>query len=300
MRRFRLALPISITLLTALFLWLVALGSGALGRDAHRAQAQIPTPGPPGSNICGAGQYTGGQTVVVRNLEITFPSGGDYTAHSGLADPGGEFVRACYVQGNSAIFFNLEGRETSRVVKDPAANSTLDQIAASVRVVAQTPGTPMPAVGLRHTLQVFDRGAAGPAPDGTTVVLSRRIGREERAQIERTGIGPGACATLTVRAGQAELTPQFTVDCPEGSEISGALDFHDGTGVIGVLFEPPVEWRMAGAGEPNRTVTVKPDQPRTGGAMFSVSSGVRPPDTGDGGLAGNRTPSGGSNATPSP
>jgi hypothetical protein len=102
---------------------------------------QIATPGPPGSNICAAGQYTGGQTVIIRNLEITLPAGGDYQANFGIADPGGEFVRVCYVQGNSATF-NLEGRETSRVVNDPTANAVLDQVAASVRPVGQATATP--------------------------------------------------------------------------------------------------------------------------------------------------------------
>ena len=34
---------------------------------------------PPGSNICGEGQYRGGQTVSIRNLLIPLPPGGDFS-----------------------------------------------------------------------------------------------------------------------------------------------------------------------------------------------------------------------------
>jgi hypothetical protein len=143
----RLLLPLLSLIVAATF---IALGA-ARAQTPTPAPTPTPTPTvfpppaplipPPGSGSICVSQYDGGQTVTpvlpVRALfQITLPPGGHYSVNGGIADPGGEFVRVCYVEGNSAIFFNPEGRETSRVVNNPSANRVLDEIARGVNVSA--------------------------------------------------------------------------------------------------------------------------------------------------------------------
>jgi hypothetical protein len=70
---------------------------------------------------------------VASTFQIALPAG-NFAITGGIADPGGEFVRVCYIEGNSAIFFNPQGRETSRFVNNPSATPVLDQIARGLRV----------------------------------------------------------------------------------------------------------------------------------------------------------------------
>jgi hypothetical protein len=153
----------------------------ALGFGQSFGQAPEPTPSPvtsptpvqpssapavplPGSgSICAPAQYQGGQSVIVDNLLITFPGDGGYTAGGGIADPGGEFVRVCFVQGDSAIFFDLSGNERSRIVNVPSANAVLDEIARSIRLVGPSP---TPASSLRQ-IQQTATPVATPTPAGT-------------------------------------------------------------------------------------------------------------------------------------
>jgi hypothetical protein len=112
-------------------------------------QVPIQTLPPPGTGSICVSQYSGGQTVsptlsVNATFQISLPAGGNYGIGGGIADPGGEFVRVCYVEGNSAIFFDPMGRETSRVVNSQAANAVLDQIAREIRVVPSSPATISP------------------------------------------------------------------------------------------------------------------------------------------------------------
>jgi hypothetical protein len=130
-----------------------------------RAQEPSPTPGPltpvvptPGGtgDICGTPQYAGGQTINVLNLRIVLPTAGDFTANFGVSNPGGQFVRVCFVQGNSAVVFNLEGKETNRIVNSSSAAEMLDQVVRSVQVV---PSTAIPA-----TAQPSTATPAAPTP----------------------------------------------------------------------------------------------------------------------------------------
>jgi hypothetical protein len=146
-------------------------------------------------------------------------------------------------------------------------------------VGAQTPTSG--AAGLRHNVLVFGRDAISAAPEGTTVILSRRLSREEYFRVQETGVGPAACATLTVQSSRIEVLPQFTNDCPEGSPISAGINFNDGEGWIGGNFEPLLEWRPARSGETTRNVSLKPDQPRAGGD----GGPIQPPSTGDAAIA---------------
>src|SRR5689334_17874374 len=93
----------------------------------------IPRPAPPGSgSICEAPTHAGSQTVVPffppgATFQIALPPG-KFAIGGGISDPGGQFIRVCYLEGNSAIFFDLQGRETSRIVNNPGASSVLDAI----------------------------------------------------------------------------------------------------------------------------------------------------------------------------
>jgi hypothetical protein len=121
----------------------------------------VPLPG--SGSICAPAQYQGGQSVIVDNLLVTFPGDGGYTAGGGIADPGGEFVRVCFVQGDSVIFFDLSGNERSRIVNVPSANAVLDEIARSIRRVGPSP---TPASSLRQ-IQQTPTPVATPTPAAT-------------------------------------------------------------------------------------------------------------------------------------
>ena len=172
----------------ALLLFLSLTFAGLLGFQVAGAQTPpspaatatppvLPPPpvvGPPGSPICTA-QYSGGQTIspilpVRATFQITLPPGGSYGVSGGIADPGGEFVRVCYVEGNSAIFFNLEGRETSRAVNNPSANAVLDEIARGIKVGPSSLPTQSAA-----PLNICGT-AARPAPAGESIRLNTRQG----------------------------------------------------------------------------------------------------------------------------
>src|SRR2546423_2389371 len=98
----------------------------------------IPSPPPPGSGtICGTATHTGGQTVSPffppsATFQIALPTG-LFAIGGGLSDPGGEFVRVCYVEGNSVIFFNPQGQETTRIVNNPSAGAVLDEVVRGIR-----------------------------------------------------------------------------------------------------------------------------------------------------------------------
>ena len=137
----RPALLLLLSLSFACLLGFRVAGAQTPPSPAATATPPVPPPpavGPPGSPICTA-QYGGGQTIspilpVRATFQITLPAGGTYGVNAGIADPGGEFVRVCYVEGDSAIFFNLQGRETSRAVSIPSANAVLDEIARGIKV----------------------------------------------------------------------------------------------------------------------------------------------------------------------
>ena len=67
------------------------------------------------------GAYAAGQIVDVLNLRVRLPASGTYDVNFGIADPGGEFDRVCYVEGNAAIFFARDGRETVRRLTDTSS-----------------------------------------------------------------------------------------------------------------------------------------------------------------------------------
>ena len=103
---------------------------------------------PPGGPICSAqGAYPGGQIVDALNLRIRLPATGTYNVNFGISDPGGEFIRVCYVEGNAAIFFARDGRETSRRLTDTSSPAMVmpvfDEIARNVQLLSPPP-TPQP------------------------------------------------------------------------------------------------------------------------------------------------------------
>ena len=178
---------------------------------------------------------------------------------------------------------------TQTLTATPAPSQTVSTGTATPAPAAQTP---VAATGLRHSLQVRDRTASGPARDGATVVLTRRLSREELAEIQRRcpppgpcapNTGPQPCATLTVAAGRVEAEPVFTADCPEGTDVLVSVDYNDEKGTIGARVDPPIEWRRARAGEMVRSGTIVPIQPPTAGEQHSNQ--VNPPNTGEGMLS---------------
>lgn len=113
-----------------------------------------------------------------------------------------------------------------------------------------------------YALRVLNRDGSL-APDGTVVTMIRRIGREERRQIELTGIGPPACAVLVVEGGFAQLDPKPGPGCPEGVLSTTSVDYKDGTYPIVSEIDPPIDWRLRVGEGPPRIVTVRPIPPRT-------------------------------------
>jgi hypothetical protein len=173
-------------------------------------------------------------------------------------------------------------------LKASAVLTALLLFPAAAAADTPTPGpqaTQIAGQGLRHTVQVTGRDGRGSAQEGATVILSRRLSREEYLEVQRTGVGPKACGTFSVAAARVEVVPQFTTDCPEGATISAAIDFHDGKPPISASFDPPFEWRRGRAGETGRSVKLIPDQPPTAGTNGTIG-GVQPPTTGGAAVPG--------------
>ncbi|MPZ50249.1 MAG: hypothetical protein GEU75_13295 [Dehalococcoidia bacterium] len=206
--------------------------------------------------------YTGGQTINVRGLSIALPAGGDYSVIGGIADPGGEFVRVCYAQGNSAIFFNLSGVETDRIVNSPSAEAVLNEIAASVRVGGSAAPAPSVCSLARSDLQY--EGSQELYFGNFAFVLSD--GRYIVAQISE-GHGP------RVEICYVRDNSTLTLDPVSGTEISRDARSAD----AGAAFDRIV--RSA------RTTGRCLADCGTAGTMPTGQSGIKPPDTGDAGLA---------------
>ena len=83
----------------------------------------------------------GGDTIRISSIQVTVPTG--YTYQWGpFVIPGGLHLRVCVIEYASEVTINaLTGKETARVVKNPAAGPILDQIVASARLI-QIPGQP--------------------------------------------------------------------------------------------------------------------------------------------------------------
>ena len=99
---------------------------------------------PPGQPLCQSqNAHAGGQAVDALNLRIRLPASGTYNVNSGIADPGGEFVRVCYVEGDAAIFFGRDGRETVRrlsATSSPSAvNPIFDEITRNLILLSPPP-----------------------------------------------------------------------------------------------------------------------------------------------------------------
>lgn len=167
-------IALTLALGAVLVVTLLTASSGALlaveETPAPLPPPVTPTPGPTtsgpslvnptGGPVCSAqGAYPAGQIVDVLNLRIRLPATGTYNVNFGIADPGGEFIRVCYVEGNAAIFFARDGRETSRRLSDSSAPSLVtpvfDEIARNVQLLSPPP-TPQP--------RCHGRGATTGAP----------------------------------------------------------------------------------------------------------------------------------------
>jgi hypothetical protein len=115
-----------------------------------------------------------------------------------------------------------------------------------------------------YVLEVLTRDGMATAPEGTTITLMRYIGRDERAQIERTGTGPEPCAvTQTDAKGLAEVAVRLTASCPAGSQVQALVDYHDGSAPISANLEPQLKWRDTGLAGMGAVAVVRPVQPRT-------------------------------------
>lgn len=147
---------------------------------------------------------------------------------------------------------------------------------------AQTPV--VPDGGIKHVLQVLDRQGTSPAPDGVIVRFHRLLTPQEAASLQ--GRTLQLCGEVTVRAGLAEIVPEFTSDCPEGSRIGTTVDFRDGRPPIAAEEIPPIEWRARRIGEGPRTVIIKPGQPRTAGS----ADGIQTPASGEASLRSEESP----------
>jgi hypothetical protein len=158
----------------------------------------------------------------------------------------------------------------SRAVSLLIASAALLLVRGGAVAETPTPG-PQPVVGLRHVATVLDREGK-PANEGTIVVLTRRLSRDEYFKARDTGLGPSSCATLAVQSSRVQINPSFTNDCPEGAAISVSINYNDGRGWISGNFEPPLEWRSALSGESSKQVVLKPDQPHEGGNTYALES----------------------------
>jgi hypothetical protein len=114
----------------------------------------------------------------------------------------------------------------------------------------------------RFALRVLNRDGS-PAPDGTVVILIRPIPREERRQIELTGVGPPACAVLTVQGGFAHFEPKVSHGCPDRTLDVATVDYKDGTYPIVSRIEPRLEWDLEVPEGSARVHTVRPVPPNT-------------------------------------
>jgi hypothetical protein len=140
--------------------------------------------------------------------------------------------------------------------------------------------------GLRHSAQVFDRQAIGQSPEGAIILVRRLLTPQEVQELQ--GRKLGICGQANVSGGRAEIIPQFSADCPEGSNVGISVVFSDGELPVAAETVPPIEWRRARAGEATREIIIKPDQPRTADGDPGQSQ-VRPPATGDAALVSRET-----------
>jgi hypothetical protein len=259
-----------VLILLAVATWL-ALATFSFFRPAPlRAQVPAPSPTPAGeSNSCGPADYRGGQTITVLNLQITLLAPGDYSVGLGKADPLGTFVRICYVQGDSSVFFKADGSERNRVVNNASASAVLNEIARSVRVVA----TPTPASG----------GCPGPGsiPGGRTVLLVNGLSVSLPANgdyfVLITPAG-GQDTLVGVCYVQGEATVYFSInECKEVRRTSAGA-------AANAILDQIV--RSCTREVPPTLATPQPVVTPTGTVPPPTVPlpGIRPPDTGSGGL----------------
>lgn len=149
-----------------------------------------------------------------------------------------------------------------------------------IQTPAITTGT-----GLRHSAQVFDRLAVEQAPEGAVILIRRLLTPQEVQELQ--GRRLGICGQANVIGGRAEIIPQFSEDCPEGSNVGISVVFSEGELPVGSETIPPIEWRRAQAGEATRQIIVRPDQPRTAGVDPRPSQ-ITAPTTGDAALASDK------------
>jgi hypothetical protein len=133
-----------------------ALAGTPVGPTPTPPPAPTVSPPGPGANICGGESHAGGETVkVLDRLEVLLPQQGRFVVSFGVSDPGGEFVRVCYVEGNSAAFFDTEtGRLRSLVINDPTAEPVLRAVVVTVIATPTPPASvsrPAPRLGPPNT-----------------------------------------------------------------------------------------------------------------------------------------------------
>lgn len=84
--------------------------------------------GPPGRRV------QGGMPFELGPITLHLPADREFLVGGGVSDPGGEFFTVTDVQTRSGLFLRPDGCETSRLVRDPAADAVLDEIVATLEV----------------------------------------------------------------------------------------------------------------------------------------------------------------------
>ncbi len=88
---------------------------------------------PPLSQI-GGQSAKGGAPLTVGDLTLQLPAGREFRVGGGVSSPGGSFLWLYDIESQSYLYLRPDGCETSRLVRDPAADAVLDEIVATLEV----------------------------------------------------------------------------------------------------------------------------------------------------------------------
>jgi len=100
--------------------------------------------------------------TVLDRVQVALPPGGHFIVTFGVRDPGGEFIRVCYVEGDSAAFFRTDtGALDSLVLNHPSAEAVLR--AVRVSVIA----TPTPVLATRSAPTPTSTASVSPPGTGS-------------------------------------------------------------------------------------------------------------------------------------
>jgi len=244
------ALPIA--LVVAL---LIGLSFGA--RAITRAQEPTPRATPEWPRcIQGFGAQEGGRTIAVDgSVLVTLPAGSFQLV---VMPPGSPDFAICHVQSSAVVTISRRTcSESSRTASTPAGNAVVDQIVASCTVPPQQPPQPHCHAGFYTTGArrfILPREEISVVlPPGDFIIIDRIR-------------GPGSVLVCKVQSNLVSLDYSVTLSTADCSKIDAA--WLDAAGEVGVN---QLVSSCLVIGTPAVTTT--------------PPTGIRPPDTGDAGLA---------------